>query len=356
MEPMIIQSVRGPYRAAFHLTVAEATKTVPRDRPFHCIVDSNVLELYRDRLAGLLRDAKSVLPLEATEDNKSLENLDLVRRLSEQGVKRDHLLVAIGGGIVQDLTCFAASILFRGMDWALLPTTLLAQADSCIGSKSSINAAGVKNLVGTFHAPTLVAIATEFLDTLDPRELRSGIGEMLKVHIIDGPASFDRLAAEYERLHTDRATMLRFVRDSLEIKKALIELDEFDRGPRNVMNYGHSFGHAIEAATDFAVPHGIAVSMGADMANFIAVRLGRMEAAHFDRMHPVLRRNYAGYDNLEIPFGKMMDALARDKKNVGTVLTLILPDQGAKPATVAVPASEDFQGHCRAFLEARRAA
>lgn len=347
-----IQSYNGAYDVRFRQGVAEAAADIPRDRPLHIIIDPRVADLHAAGLADLLGAARSVQKVEALEDNKSLEVVpQLVKRLADAGIRRDHLLVGIGGGIIQDMTCFIASILFRGMDWALLPTTLLAQADSCIGSKSSINAAGTKNLVGNFYPPRTISIAAEFLGTLDPRDVRSGVGEMLKVHIIDGPASYDRIAAAYDKLFTDRAAMLDFIRASLLIKKRIIELDEFDRGPRNVMNYGHSFGHAIEAATDFAVPHGIAVTMGMDMANHVSRRMGRLKDADFARMHPALRKNYTGYENIAIPMPQLLDALSRDKKNVGNDLVLILPDAASHIEKVRVPANAAFQESCRDFLD-----
>jgi 3-dehydroquinate synthase len=351
-ESLQIQSYNGAYTVRFRQGVAESAADIPRDRPLHVIVDSRVADLHTDALADLLGAAKSVQRVAALEDNKSLEVVpQLVKKLADAGIRRDHLLVAIGGGIIQDMSCFVASILFRGMDWAFLPTTLLAQADSCIGSKSSINAAGTKNLVGNFYPPRQISIAAEFLSTLDPRDVRSGVGEMLKVHVIDGPASYDRIAAAYEALFIDRPTMLSFIRDSLLIKKRIIELDEFDRGPRNVMNYGHSFGHAIEAATDFAVPHGIAVTMGMDMANHVALSMGRLPQADFARMHPALRKNYDGYEKVAVPLPIFFDALSRDKKNVGNDLVLILPDAESRIEKVRVASDTVFQKSCRDFLD-----
>jgi len=347
-----IRSSNGTYAVRFRQTVAEAAADISHDRPLHLIIDSRVADLYAPGLSVLLDGPRSVQRIEALEDNKSLEMIPgLVKKLAEAGIRRDHLLLAVGGGIIQDMSCFAASILFRGMDWAFLPTTLLAQADSCIGSKSSINAAGTKNLVGNFYPPRQISIAAEFLSTLDSRDLRSGVGEMLKAHIIDGPSSYDRIAAAYDALLEDRAVTLEFIRDSLLIKKGIIELDEFDRGPRNVMNYGHSFGHAIEAATDFAVPHGIAVTMGMDMANHVARRMGRLKDADFSRMHYVLRRNYEGYQAVPVPMPQFLDALSRDKKNVGADLVLILPDAAAHIEKIRVPADAAFRDSCGEFLD-----
>jgi 3-dehydroquinate synthase len=350
-----IQSYNGAYTVCFREGVAEAATDIARDRPLHVIVDTRVAGLHAAALHDLLGTAKSVHQVAALEDNKSLEVVpQLVKKLADAGIRRNHLLVAIGGGIIQDMTCFVASILFRGMDWAFLPTTLLAQADSCIGSKSSINAAGTKNLVGNFYPPRQISIAAEFLATLDPHDVRSGVGEMLKVHIIDGPASYDRISAAYDRLFTDRALMLSSIRDSLLIKKCIIELDEFDRGPRNVMNYGHSFGHAIESATDFAVPHGIAVTMGMDMANHVARRMGRLSQADFARMHSALHKNYTGYETVQVPLPRLFDALSRDKKNVSNDLTLILPDARSHIERVRVVADAAFQESCRDFLDTVR--
>ncbi len=351
-EPMSIQSFNGRYEVRFRRKVSETANDIPSDRPIHIVADKRVVVLHGAALADLLRRAKRVHEVEALEDNKSLEVApSLVRRLAEGGIRRDHLLLAVGGGIIQDMTCFVASILFRGMDWAFLPTTLLAQADSCIGSKSSINAAGTKNLVGNFYPPKLISLATEFLTTLDERDVRSGVGEMLKVHAIDGPASFDRIAAAYETLFKEPDKMLGFIRDSLLMKQKLIEVDEFDRGPRNVMNYGHSFGHAIEAATDFAVPHGIAVTMGMDMANHVAMRMGRCPAAEFARMHPKLHKNYAGFESTAVPIDVLLGALGRDKKNVGNDLTLILPNKEARIEKVRVGPDQAFRAHCAEFLD-----
>ena len=346
-----ISSHAGPYTVEFYSAVADAVNAILPQAPYHVVIDSRVAGLHELGLRILLAGASSVVSLKATENVKSLEEApQLVAQLALAGIRRDHVLVAVGGGIIQDLTCFTASILFRGMDWFFLPTTLLAQSDSCIGSKSSINAAGTKNLVGNFYPPRKIAIASDFLTTLDERDIHSGVGEILKVYIIDGPRSFDELAAAFDKMFDDSALMRQFIRGALEIKKKLIEVDEFDRGPRMVMNYGHSFGHAIEAATGFAVPHGIAVTIGADMANFVAVRMGRLAMAHFNRMHATLRKNYAGFEKTPVPLPAMLDALSRDKKNMGKDLMLILPDSEARIERVRVPADDAFARHCAEFL------
>lgn len=349
-----ITSHTGPYGVAFD---AEGPTRDFANPPADChyIIDRRVADLHGKILAPVLK-SRSVLLLDATEDNKSLERFPAyVDHLVSRELRRGQTLVAVGGGIIQDITCFLAATMLRGVPWRFYPTTLLAQADSCIGSKSSINSASAKNILGTFTPPRHVTIATPFLKTLDPRDVRSGVGEMLKVHAIAGPGAFDRIAADYPKLFTDSSVMERYIRESLLIKKRFIEEDEFDRGPRNIFNYGHTFGHAIEAATAFAIPHGIAVTLGMDMANFTSARLSVGNEAHFRRMHPVLRSNYAGFERHEIPKDAFFTAIAKDKKNVGTgSVTLILPDADARIFKAAYPADETFRAICSDFFETVR--
>jgi 3-dehydroquinate synthase len=349
---LVVESHTGPYEV--HFDEGPLAAAVPADA--HVLIDARVAELYADELGDVLA-GPSVLRIDALEANKSLERMPgYVEHLVGHGVRRGHVLVAIGGGIVQDITCFLAATLLRGLDWHFVPTTLLAQADSCIGSKSSINVGKLKNIVGTFTPPRRVVVATRLQDTLDDADVRSGIGEMLKVHAIDGPASFDAIAADYPRLRTDRDVMQRYVRRSLEIKRGIIEQDEFDRGIRNVMNYGHSFGHAIESATDFGVPHGIAVTMGMDLANWVALGLGATTEAQYARMHPTLAANYRGFEDVEIPVDGLLSALSRDKKNRGATLRLILPDAEGRVSAGDHANDERLRERATAWLGEARAA
>ena len=348
---LTIRSHKGDYRVLFDPSGLDALDAAPPPRA-HVLIDARVADLYAARMKNVSA-LPSVLRLDATEDSKSLDRFPgYVEHLVARGIRRDHVLVAIGGGIVQDITCFLAATLLRGVEWRFYPTTLLAQADSCIGSKSSINSGRAKNILGTFTPPSQVIVDAGFLDTLDERDVRSGVGEMLKVHAIDGPGSFDVIAAAYGDLFADKAVMQRFIRRSLEIKKRYIEEDEFDRGPRNIFNYGHTFGHAIEAATDFAVPHGIAVTIGLDMANYTAARLSVGTEAHFARMHSVLARNFKGFERHPVPMAKFLAAIAKDKKNVGSgTVTLILPDAEARIRKGTYANDDRFAGICAEYLE-----
>lgn len=348
-DTLTIQSHRGPYSVVEVASVAAlAAELGAYERPWSLLIDARVAVLHADALAPVLARSHVVL-IEATEHNKALAQMEAhVDALMARGAKRDHLLVAIGGGILQDITCFLASTLFRGMDWELVPTTLLAQADSCIGSKSSINVGRYKNLMGTFVPPRRILLCAEFLRTLDEVEVRSGIGEILKVHLLAGPAAFDALAQQ--DLLADPAALRAATWAALRIKQHYIELDEFDRGPRNVMNYGHSFGHALESATGFGVPHGIAVTIGMDLANEVACWRGGLGVDRRDAIRASLRRYSAPYLGTAVPQDEFFAALGRDKKNEGTRFAFILLDRDGVASKVFVDDSSALRELCGAFF------
>ncbi len=350
---LVVSSHKGPYAVEF------------RGDPFaelcalagagaHFIIDARVAELYERELGAVLA-SPSVYRLNATEENKSIEAMPpVVRHLVGKGLRRGQTLAAVGGGITQDVACFLAATMLRGVDWVFAPTTLLAMADSCVGSKSSINGGGAKNVLGTFTPPRRIILGAVFLKTLADKDVRSGVGEMLKVHAIEGPTSFDAIAADYASLFTDPAIMTRYLRRSLEIKKPIVEADEFDTGPRLVMNYGHSFGHALEAATEFAIPHGIAVTIGMDLANFAAGKLGLGDRSHYLRMRPTLAANWRGYEKVPVPLGDFLAALSKDKKNTTKALGLILPGPDGRVRKVEVPSDEKFRAVCAEHLSKGR--
>ena len=350
-EDLYINSASGPYKVQIEQSKIDLNLFPRQGSVSHYLVDENIASLYSEQLHAIL-EKPSTLVIKANEEAKSLKNmLPIFEHLVKNGIRRDHSLMAIGGGVIQDITCFISSVYLRGVPWGFMPTTLLSQADSCIGSKSSINIENAKNILGTFYPPKSIVICTDFLRTLDLREIKSGIGEIIKVHAIDGVSSFDLMALDYKKLETDITVLLRYIRSSLEIKKRFIEVDEFDKGIRNIFNYGHSFGHAIEAATQYAIPHGIAVSIGMDMANSIASQRNMLPKKHFDRMHVVLSQNYAGFENTIIPFDPFIDALLKDKKNTTTSLGLVFPlGEDAKITRVSVELDSAFKNQCKFYL------
>lgn len=343
--PLLIESYKGQYKVKFCSNLQDVFLDFQELKKSFFIIDEQVLSLYKSQISPHI--GERVLTIEANEGSKSLEKCpEFIQALLAKGLRRGDTLVAIGGGITQDITCFIASCLFRGLEWVLVPTTLLAQADSCIGSKSSINLGGWKNIVGTFTPPRNIWICPEFLKTLENKDILSGLGEMIKVHIIDGPSSFDKLYEGYQRVLAEDSFMLQFIRESLLIKKRLIEIDEFDKGPRNVMNYGHSFGHAIEAATGFSIPHGVAVTIGMDMANYYSWRAGKISKEDYYKYNPILMKNAGEFIKLDIPIDPFITAISKDKKNVGADLKLILLNHELKTEICRVPNDEEFRRVC----------
>ncbi len=294
-----------------------------RDGDF-LIVDANVRDLYGPRLQPFLVERGHVV-VEPSEEQKSYTQLDwVIQALIEGGVKKNHRLIAIGGGIVQDITGFVASILYRGVDWVFYPTTLLAQCDSCIGSKTSINFGAYKNQLGGFYPPAEIVIDLNFVDTLPESAVLSGLGEMIHYFLVSGEDDFHRLKADYARSLTDKAVLRELVLRSLQIKHTMIEKDEFDRGERQVFNYGHSFGHAIESLMNYRIPHGIAVSFGMDIANHISARLGYITEEQRQDMRELLAWNWSTTELSGISVADFLNALSKDKKNVGSEFRVIL--------------------------------
>lgn len=354
-EQIQIQSHKGPYSVLFNEHLLSDFPLFG-GKELHFLIDSNIARLYASPFEFVVNHRNSI-QIDAKEDNKTLEKIiPVIETLVTNGIRRDHILVAIGGGIVQDITCFISSVLLRGVSWRFIPTTLLAQADSCIGSKSSVNLKDTKNIIGTFNPPAEIHICTQFLDTLEKKDIHSGIGEIIKVHAIDGIDSFNSLAKDFDQLFTDRSLLRRYICEALLIKKRFIEEDEFDQGIRNIFNYGHSFGHSIESATDYAIPHGVAVTIGMDMANFISAKRGLLPHRDFERMHEILNKNYSDFSKVNIPIERVMGALKKDKKNTSSMLGLIFAvGEKADIQRIQVPPDSEFQSQCEEFLRELKA-
>jgi 3-dehydroquinate synthase len=209
------------------------------------------------------------------------------------GIERRTPLLAFGGGVIGDITGFAASILLRGLDFIQIPTTLLAQVDSSVGGKTGINTAAGKNLVGTFHQPRLVLADTTTLSTLKAREMRAGYAEVLKYGLLGDARFFAWLETNGEAVLARRPAALRHaVAASCRAKAAIVARDEREAGSRALLNLGHTFGHALEAETGFgaALLHGEAVAIGMMLAFRLSARLGLAPEADAGRVHGHLRR------------------------------------------------------------------
>jgi 3-dehydroquinate synthase len=347
---LTIKSYKGEYPVTF-TELFEGVSQTPSSGKNHYIVDKNVARLYEAQLREVLNSEECVL-VEANENNKSYDKVgDVISELLAHKIKRNDTVVAIGGGIIQDITAFICSVLFRGLKWKFYPTTLLAQADSCVGSKSSINFKDYKNQIGTFTPPSQIAISTEVLKTLSPVDIKSGIGEIIKIHLLAGPSHWSYVEENYEKMLQDYSVLEHAIERSLNLKKPYVEKDEFDENIRLVLNYGHSFGHALESATNFEIPHGIAVSMGMDMANFYSHKKGFIDASTFQRLHALNYKNYKEYKNVAVGLDDFLKALAKDKKNTSQNLMLILMQPGLQIERTPCLNDEFLRKTCEEFFE-----
>ena len=322
-ETLTIKSHKHTYEVRFDndFSTVLAGQVEPGD---HIVVDANILELYKDRIAPILEGVNHTI-ITPSEEQKSYQAItNLIETLLETGFRKNNRLIAIGGGITQDIVAFTASIMFRGVKWIFYPTTLLAQCDSCIGSKTSVNFGKYKNQLGGFYPPIEIINDLTFLDTLSPLDFRSGMGEMLHYFLVSGEEDFQRICKEYDAAMEDKDVLRSLVHHSLDFKRGYAERDEFDQGPRNVFNYGHSFGHAIESITQYRIPHGIAVSFGMDIANSISAKLGLITEEERQRIRPILEKNWGEMRLDEVNVDNMLAALSKDKKNVGNQINVIL--------------------------------
>lgn len=339
----VSSKVRGLYHVQFIEDINTSLATISRKNNIIFVIDDKVAIIYKKELSIIFSKSRYIL-IKSGEENKTINYAqDVIRELIKVNVRKNDTLVAIGGGITQDIVTFISSVLFRGIDWKFYPTTLLAQCDSCIGSKSSINFDQFKNLIGTFNPPSDIFIYSGFLNTLLESEIRSGIGEMLHYYFTEGISLAKELAIKFDELLTDRNLLPYFISNSLRIKKEIIEVDEFDNSIRHIFNYGHTFGHALEAITNYAIPHGQAISLGMDLANYISLQRKMINEEEFKEMHSILTKNIPAFKFTKENIEGYINALAKDKKNKGSQLGCILTFGPGKMEKVFVEMDDKFK-------------
>jgi 3-dehydroquinate synthase len=327
------------------------------------VTDENVGARYLDGLMDSLQtdgiEAVSVT-LPAGEKTKSFDSLtNVCDVLLEARIERNDTVIALGGGVIGDLTGFAAGIVRRGVRFVQIPTSLLSQVDSSVGGKTGINARQGKNLIGIFNQPDLVLADTDVLDTLSEREFRAGYAEVAKYGLIDKPEFFEWLEKNWREVFAGGEARIEAIAVSCQAKADVVAADERENGRRALLNLGHTFGHALEAATRYdssRLVHGEGVSIGMVLAHRFSARMNLASPDLADRVEAHLREVGLPTRMDEIP-GELpptevlMDAIAQDKKVKAGQLTFILT-RGLGQSFVAddVPASE-----VERFIEEMRA-
>lgn len=317
------------------------------------VTDDNVAAAHLETLkAGLEKGGiqSAVITLPAGEKTKSFAHLeDVVDGVLAARLERGDVVIALGGGVIGDLAGFAAGIVRRGMNFVQVPTSLLAQVDSSVGGKTGINSARGKNLVGVFHQPKLVLADTEVLDTLPIREFRAGYAELAKYGLIDRPDFFAWLEENWREVFAGGPARAKAIAEACRAKADVVARDEFETGDRALLNLGHTFGHALEAATQYngaRLVHGEGVAIGMALAHRFSSRLNLASPDDAARVEAHLRAVGLPWRMADIS-GELPDAeallafITQDKKVSRGALTFILT-HGIGQAFIAkdVPASE----------------
>ena len=318
------------------------------------VTDENVAAAHLDALkAGLEAGgiaAAAVMTLPAGEKTKSFSHLqDVVDGVLAARLERRDIVIALGGGVIGDLAGFAAGIVRRGMHFVQVPTSLLAQVDSSVGGKTGINSPRGKNLVGVFHQPRLVLADTDVLDTLSPREFRAGYAEVAKYGLIDRPDFFAWLEKNWREVFSGGPARTEAIAESCRAKADVVARDEFETGDRALLNLGHTFGHALEAAVHYdgaRLVHGEGVAIGMALAHRFSARMNLASPDDAARVEAHLKTVGLPWRMADIPgelpgAERLLDYIAQDKKVSRGTLTFILA-HGVGQSFIArdVPASE----------------
>ena len=292
------------------------------------VTNTTVAPLYLNRvLQGLDGYAQASLVLPDGEACKTLErSAEIFAALAALGASRDATIIALGGGVIGDLAGFAAACWMRGVDFLQMPTTLLAMVDSSVGGKTGVNLPAGKNLVGAFHQPRAVIADTATLATLPEREYRAGLAEVVKYGAIGDAAFFAWLETQADALNArDEAALAQAIAASCRHKAGIVARDEHERGERALLNFGHTFGHALETATGYgSLLHGEAVAIGMLLAARLSSALGRAPQADAQRLHDLLARLGLPVRRPASDATHLLDLMRLDKKNLGGRLRLVL--------------------------------
>ena len=305
----------------------ELNRAIPA-RDVLLVTNTTVGPLYSDRLAAALAPRRCIeVELPDGETHKTLANVSrILDVLVANRLGRDACVVALGGGVVGDMAGFAAACYQRGIAFVQVPTTLLSQVDSSVGGKTGVNHPGGKNLIGAFHQPAAVFADTETLNTLPDRELRAGLAEVIKYGLIVDREFFDWLEAHAtDLLARDPDALTHAIKRSCQIKADIVARDEREQGDRALLNLGHTFGHAIESATNYSSwLHGEAVGAGMLLAADMSKRLGWVSSTDVERVEGILRRFGLPVDVSTVSAGTLAEKMKIDKKVAAGRVRLVL--------------------------------
>lgn len=299
------------------------------------VTDSNVAPLWLDKVKNNLNNAgigtvEFVFP--AGEESKSVATLcELIEFMAENKLTRSDFAVALGGGVTGDMTGLAASLYLRGIPFVQVPTSLLAAVDSSVGGKTAINLSAGKNLMGAFYQPSLVLCDTDTLSTLPEEEFANGMAEIIKYGVIFDKDLFDKVSGG-----DVKSDMEDIIARCVELKRDVVAKDEFDRGERQLLNFGHTMAHSIEKCSNFEIPHGSAVAIGMVIASRAAFALGWSKEDCTDAIINANKNNNLPFECEYTP-KDLADAALSDKKREGGTINFVMPEVMGKCVLKKIP-------------------
>lgn len=300
------------------------------------LTDENVKRHWAQEFEG---DPTIVLP--AGEEQKSLAVVeDVVNQLVAIGADRNSFLLGVGGGVICDLTGFIASVFMRGIPFGFVPTTLLAQIDAAIGGKNGVNSGPFKNMIGLFNQPEFILSDHRFLTTLSDVEFANGLAEAIKHACIANAEYFAWIETHLDKIVArDSEILHEFILESVRIKCTIVEADPLEKNERRLLNYGHTFGHAIEKTLN--IPHGQAVSLGMVMANALAVEKGFLDVAQAQRIAHLLDRAGLPVDVSALDKAMLQKLIRSDKKKVDDSIAFVLLNAIGRASIEMIPLDDD---------------
>jgi 3-dehydroquinate synthase len=293
------------------------------------VTDSHVGELHLQALENSLRSAgfeTITATIPAGEQHKNLPMLlPAYDRFLSARIERTTPMIALGGGVIGDMTGLLAGTILRGVPFVQIPTTLLAMVDASVGGKTGVDHPVGKNLIGVFHQPIAVFIDPQTLTTLPPREMQSGLAECIKHDLIRDTHAFAKLDETIERvLKLDVDALTHFIAHNVAIKARVVEADPFEKAERAHLNFGHTFGHAIESVSNFSYSHGQSVALGMCAATYVSQNLGYISAADREKIISTIQKAGLPTGGLKLDIGKVFETMAFDKKVKDGRIRLVL--------------------------------
>lgn len=317
--------------------IPEKIKEITKAKNIVVITDDNVDKFHSENIMNMLKDngfnaIKFVF--NHGEENKTMKTIcDILEFMAENNVTRSDLIIALGGGIVGDVSGYAASSYLRGIDFIQVPTSFLAAIDSSVGGKTGVNLKAGKNLAGAFYQPRLVVCDIKTFDTLPHENFTEGVSETIKYGVICDKEIFNLL------LENETFDVESVIERCVSIKAQIVSEDEFDTGRRQLLNFGHTIGHAIEKATDFKITHGMAVGIGMAFISHISDEMGWSKEITYPKVVKCLE-NHNIPISIDIETDELLSTMVKDKKRMGDVINLVIPEEIGKCVLKSINVSE----------------